>query len=91
MAEEFCQSCGMPLGADEAVYGTNADGSLNEDYCIYCYEQGAFTEQVTMDEMIERCLPFMVAGNDGMREDEALEMMREFFPMLKRWRQGAAG
>ena len=32
---KFCQSCGMPL-TDE-VLGTNADGSKNEEYCMYCY------------------------------------------------------
>ena len=37
----FCQSCGMPL-TDE-VLGTNADGSKSEEYCIYCYKDGAFT------------------------------------------------
>ena len=35
MDQKFCQSCGMPLTED--VLGTNADGSKNEDYCMYCY------------------------------------------------------
>ena len=30
---KFCQSCGMPLTND--VLGTNADGSKNEEYCMY--------------------------------------------------------
>ena len=30
---KYCQSCGMPL-TDELL-GTNADGSKNEDYCIF--------------------------------------------------------
>ncbi len=29
---KFCQSCGMPLTDDNK--GTNADGSINDDYCI---------------------------------------------------------
>ena len=33
MKQKFCQSCGMPL--TEEVLGTNADGSKNEDYCMY--------------------------------------------------------
>ncbi|MBO6082186.1 MAG: zinc ribbon domain-containing protein, partial [Bacteroidales bacterium] len=37
---KFCQSCGMPLTKD--VFGTNADGSKNEDYCMYCYKDGKF-------------------------------------------------
>ena len=34
-----CQACGMPLTKDEDK-GTNADGSKNEDYCIYCFKDG---------------------------------------------------
>ena len=37
---KFCQSCGMPLQAEDQ-WGTNADGSLNEEYCCYCYQKGA--------------------------------------------------
>ena len=37
---KFCQSCGMPLTDD--VLGTNADGSKNEEYCMYCYKDGKF-------------------------------------------------
>ena len=52
MEQSFCQSCGMPLTED--VLGTNADGSKNEDYCIYCYRDGHFLQDCTMDEMIWR-------------------------------------
>ena len=47
MEQKFCQSCGMPL-TDE-ILGTNADGSKNEDYCIYCYKDGKFLQDCTMD------------------------------------------
>ena len=30
----------MPLTAD--LLGTNADGSRNMDYCIFCYKDGRF-------------------------------------------------
>ena len=50
---KFCQSCGMPLTED--VLGTNADGSKNEDYCMYCYRDGKFLQDCTMEEMIEHC------------------------------------
>ena len=39
MERKYCQSCGMPL-IDEKELGTNKDGSRNEEYCIYCFEQG---------------------------------------------------
>ena len=56
MKQKFCQSCGMPL-TDE-VLGTNADGTKNEDYCMYCYKDGKFLQDCTMDEMIEHCAQF---------------------------------
>ena len=61
---KFCQSCGMPL-TDE-VLGTNADGSKNEDYCMYCYKDGKFLQDCTMDEMIEHCSQFVDEVNKQM-------------------------
>ena len=87
MEATYCQSCGMPMGATNEMYGTNASGGKSEDYCKCCYESGVFTSNVTMDEMIEICVPHMTSLNPGMSEDEARKMMRGFFPMLKRWKQ----
>jgi hypothetical protein len=80
----------MPLGADDEAYGTNADGSKNEDYCRYCFVNGKFTADCTMDEMIEFCVPHMVAANSGMSAEEARSMMKGVFPALKRWQQNQA-
>ena len=87
MSEQFCQCCGMPMGETNEMYGSNADGSTNEDYCSYCYENGAFTFQGTMEEMIETCVPHMVSANPGMSEEEARSGMMEWFPTLKRWKK----
>lgn len=88
MDTKFCQSCGMPLDS-EKVYGTNADGSLNDDYCVYCYQQGKFTQDCTMDEMIEHCAQFVEEFNKDSEQkvtkEEAIAGMKEFFPTLKRW------
>ena len=64
MEMKFCQSCGMPL--TEEVLGTNADGSKNEDYCMYCYKDGKFLQECTMDEMIEHCAQFVDEVNKGL-------------------------
>ena len=37
----ICQCCGMPLEDD--IIGKNKDGSLNEDYCRWCYADGTYT------------------------------------------------
>jgi hypothetical protein len=77
----------MPMGKTDEMYGTNADGSKSEDYCKYCFENGAFTQNCTMDEMIEFCIPHMTSANSGMNEVEARKMMTGFFPTLQRWKQ----
>lgn len=82
--EKFCQSCGMPL--EESVCGHNKDGSLNEKYCKYCFEEGKFTEDMTMAEMIDFCVPIMVKEVPNLTADEARKQMEQFFPTLERWR-----
>ena len=83
---KFCQSCGMPLGPDTAR-GTEADGSASADYCSYCYKEGKFVGEMTMDEMIDFCAPMMAQATPGMTQEQAKVQMRQFFPMLKRWKR----
>ncbi len=87
----ICQSCGMPMN-DESVFGTNRDGSKNSDYCIYCYKNGAFVQNFTMDEMIEHCAQFVGDVNKGLPQpitrEEYIGQMKMYFPQLKRWRAG---
>ena len=82
----FCQSCGMPLGPDTPL-GTEADGSPSADYCSYCYKDGKFTGEMTMEQMIDFCAPMMVQANPGLTEEQAKAQMYQFFPMLKRWKR----
>ncbi len=82
----YCQSCAMPM-FQEDVFGTNLDGSKNKEYCIHCYEKGNFTANISMEEMIEACVPHMVNANKGMSSEEAKKMMEEVFPKLKRWKK----
>ena len=88
MEQKFCQSCGMPLTNE--VLGTNADGSKNEDYCMYCYKDGKFLQDCTMDEMIEHCAQFVNEVNKGLPQpitkEEYIGQMKMYFPHLKRWR-----
>lgn len=79
----FCESCGMII-SEESQLGSNADGSINGDFCKWCYEKGAFTEDVTLDEMIEDCAP-RLAKNMGTSLDEAVSLMGAVLPTLERW------
>ena len=51
----------MPLTDENR--GTNVDGSRSEDYCVYCYKNGEFTQEFTMTQMIEFCLQFFDQWN----------------------------
>lgn len=87
---KICQSCGMPLQHPED-FGTEADGSVNEKYCIYCYKAGAFVQNWTMEEMIRECAPFheQIEHEDGRpyTQEEAVALMQRLFPTLERWKK----
>lgn len=81
----ICQSCSMPM-ENEELQGKNKDGSLNADYCIYCYPNGEFNKpDETFEEMIETCIPFMV--KEGFTEDEARNNLTQNLKNLKRWKK----
>jgi len=84
--EIYCQSCGMPL-SEESMYGKNADGTKNEDYCCYCYPNGVFASpNETLEEMIESCAPFLVEDGTCTDLDSAKKLLQEHLPTLKRWK-----
>ena len=85
----ICQSCSMKMGKDD--YGHNSDGSINTDYCKYCFPNGNFGKDETMEEMIESCIPFWVGDGECKTPEEARERMRKLFPTLKRWRNQPSG
>ena len=85
MNQAFCQCCGMPMTGE--LHGTNAGGGRNEDYCKYCFKDGAFTFQGSLEEMIQLCVPHVTAANPGMSEEEARQRMQAWFPTLKRWKK----
>jgi len=83
---KICQRCAMPMEKAED-FSTQADGSKNEDYCCYCYENGAFLyPKATMEEVIEGCLPHVVP--DVFADEAAAKSaMNKYFPTLKCWKK----
>lgn len=82
MKTQICQSCSMPIMKEEE-FGTNADGQLNKDYCIYCYKNGDFIDKVTLEEYIEKNVKF--AAQAGMTPEQMRDHCKKVFPTLKRW------
>ena len=78
----ICQCCGMPL--DDTLISKEKDGTLNEDYCKWCYADGNYTYS-DMDELIEVCIPHM--AKEGFTEEQARAFMRENLPKLDYWKR----
>jgi len=79
---EFCQSCSMPLEPDMA--GTEKDGTLSNEYCKYCYQDGVFTSpSMTLEEM-----KILVKREMEKRSisDDVIQRAVGALPYLKRWR-----
>ena len=78
----FCQCCGMPLG--DEIISREKDGTLNEDYCKWCYADGNYTYS-DMDELIDACIPHM--AKEGFTEEQARAFMKENLPKLDYWKR----
>ena len=77
-----CQCCGMPL--EDSIISREKDGTLNEDYCQWCYADGTYTYS-DMDDLIETCLPHMV--NENFTEEQARAYMKQMLPELDYWKR----
>ncbi len=83
----ICQCCGMPL--EDGLLGRNRDGSLNEDYCRWCYADGTYTYG-DMDELIDVCAGHM--AGEGFSEEQARAWLKQTLPGLDYWkRRGELG
>ena len=78
----ICQCCGMPL--EDEMIGRNKDGSLNENYCKWCYADGTYTYS-DMDELIEVCVGSMVG--QGFTEEQARAYLKDTLPKLDYWKR----
>jgi len=86
MQEKFCESCGMPMGETDEMYGTEASGGKSLDFCKFCYDNGVFTNpNATLEEMIETVAGMMVK-DFGFSPEDAREQCLEGIPNLKRWK-----
>ena len=78
----ICQCCGMPL--EDSIISREKDGTLNEDYCQWCYADGTYTYS-DMDDLIRVCLPHMTA--QGFSEEQAKAYMKQLLPTLDYWKR----
>jgi hypothetical protein len=78
-----CQSCGMPLDYP-AICGTEADHSLSQEYCKYCYRDGEFTHpDWDLEDMRAHLMKRM---DDEHMPEELVENLVTKLQQLKRWK-----
>ena len=83
----FCQSCGMPMNQPDLV-GTDVDGSRSEQYCVYCYKDGEFTQpDATLKQMIEISAKGWSDQDPTVTYEQAKAQMEKVLPSLERWRK----
>lgn len=79
----ICQCCGMPLTEDGFI-SREEDGSFNEDYCKWCYTEGAFAYPSK-----EALLDFLLAhmpNPDHAPDEERRAMYDQGLSQLKHWK-----
>ena len=80
----FCQCCGMPL-TEDGMLSREPDGSFNEDYCKWCYTDGAFVYQ-SKDALLDFLVRHM--PNPGGQSDEARRALYDqHISRLKHWKK----
>ncbi|KAA9035655.1 hypothetical protein FW778_20745 [Ginsengibacter hankyongi] len=81
--ETYCQSCSMPLDNPD-LQGTEKDGTKSNEYCKYCYRDGAFINpNTTLKEMTSIVITQMEKMNMDSR---AIDIAVSALPNLKRWK-----
>lgn len=86
--QNVCQSCGMPL-SDPELLGTEADGSPSGHQCKWCYADGAYLGECTMEDMVDICVANMTGPEAPFTEAEARAYMEALLPTLDRWKDAA--
>lgn len=79
----ICQCCGMPLTEDDVI-SHETDGSFNEDYCKWCYSEGAFV-YTTKDSLLDYLVANM-PNPDNLSDDERRLQFDAYLSQLKHWK-----
>ncbi|MBO6230992.1 MAG: helix-turn-helix domain-containing protein [Ruminiclostridium sp.] len=80
--ELICQCCGMPL--EDSLISHEKDGSMNENYCKWCYADGNYMYS-NMDDLIEVCVKNMTDENHP--EAEVRSYLKATLPGLDYWKR----
>ena len=78
----ICQCCGMEL--DDSIMSREKDGSINQDYCQWCYTDGKFTYS-NIEDLISFCEEHL--SSENWSKESVREYMTSLLPTLKHWKE----
>ncbi len=78
----ICQCCGMPL--DDSSISREKDGTFNEEYCKWCYTDGAFV-YTSLAELTDFLAGHM--SNAAWTPEQARAYFEAELPKLNHWKQ----
>ena len=78
----ICQCCVMPL--EDSTLSREPDGSLNEEYCKWCYADGAF-KYSSKEELIDLCVTHM--ASEQWPAEQVRAHMEAVVPQLSHWKR----
>lgn len=79
----ICQCCGMPLSED-SVISRELDGSFNEEYCKWCYEDGNFVYK-SKDSLLDFLVSHM-PNPENLAEEDRRSQFDSYLSQLKHWK-----
>ena len=79
----FCQCCGMPLSEDSMI-SREPDGSYNEEYCKWCYTDGAFAYE-SKDALLDFLISHM-PNPENAPEEVRRSQYDLYLSQLKHWK-----
>ena len=79
----ICQCCGMPLSEDNMI-SREPDGSYNEEYCRWCYSDGAFAYE-SKDALLDFLISHM-PNPENAPEEVRGSQYDLYLSQLKHWK-----
>lgn len=77
----ICQCCGMPL--EDSSISREPDGTFNETYCKWCYQDGAFVYS-NMEDLIAYCSEHISSAE--WPAEQVRKHLEELLPKLEHWK-----
>lgn len=80
----ICEICDMPIH-HLSDFGTHLDGTINTEFCRFCFQNGLFLEHgITLEQKTEKNI--RMAEKTGIPREVCTILPHSTLPTLKRWK-----